>query len=331
MPLKAQAVASRSYAMYFMRVNANKSYDIIDESSEYQAMHVSKKNTISDKAVSDTYGEILTYNGQAANCCFCHANDGTQKSAKEIWGGTSFPYLPHQEDPWTKASGVKGDGHSVGMSQEGAKWAAGNGVSYKDILNFYYPGTTFSTKYNGIGGSSGGNSNTGFPADVDQSSKRTGYIATQTDPLTIRSGPGTSYARVGFAAKGSTVDCYTTTLSTEWLYIVQGSLRGYGHKNYISTTTSGSGYASWQAKYGNNTFVRSSTYSGNVERWQTDINKWYDAQSTKPTNVTRLSVDGKYGSNSISMCTAFQKSIGVSQTGYASPSDKPTLFDLFGR
>lgn len=95
--------------------------------------------------------------------------------------------------------------------------------------------------------------------------------------------------------------------------------------------SSGSGYSTWQEKYGNNTFVQSSSYSGNAERWQTDVNKWYDALPTKPTGVSRLVVDGKYGANSIKMCKAFQKAIGVSQTGYASPSDKPSLFNMYGR
>ena len=82
-------------------------------------------------------------------------------------------------------------------------------------------------------------SGTGFPSDVDISSKQVGYIATQTDPLTIRSGPGTTFGSVGTAAKGSTVDYYTTSLSSQWFYVVQGSLRGYGSVQYIKPYGSG--------------------------------------------------------------------------------------------
>ena len=82
-----------------------------------------------------------------------------------------------------------------------------------------------------VTGGDGGNSGS-FPSDVDTSSKKTGYIATQNDPLTIRSGPGTNYGRVGTVAKGSTVDFYETNNSS-WHYVVQGSLRGYGSATYI--------------------------------------------------------------------------------------------------
>jgi len=41
----------------------------------------------------------------------------------------------------------KGDGHAVGMSQWGAKNRADAGQTYKDILNFYYPGTLLTTSY----------------------------------------------------------------------------------------------------------------------------------------------------------------------------------------
>ncbi|WP_051865632.1 SpoIID/LytB domain-containing protein [Metabacillus indicus] len=39
----------------------------------------------------------------------------------------------------------RGYGHGVGMSQYGAKAMADQGKGYRDILNFYYPGTTFDT------------------------------------------------------------------------------------------------------------------------------------------------------------------------------------------
>jgi len=41
----------------------------------------------------------------------------------------------------------KGDGHAVGMSQWGAKNRADAGQMYKDILNFYYPGTALTSSY----------------------------------------------------------------------------------------------------------------------------------------------------------------------------------------
>jgi hypothetical protein len=57
------------------------------------------------------------------------------------WGGYR-PYLIEQDDPWDAAYLYsKKRGHGVGMSQMGAIYASKQGVSYRDILSFYYPGT----------------------------------------------------------------------------------------------------------------------------------------------------------------------------------------------
>lgn len=40
---------------------------------------------------------------------------------------------------------VRGYGHGVGMSQYGAEYMAKQGASYKEILSWYYPGTTISS------------------------------------------------------------------------------------------------------------------------------------------------------------------------------------------
>lgn len=45
----------------------------------------------------------------------------------------------------TLSISAKGNGHGHGMSQYGAQGAAQQGLSYKQILNFYYPGTTLTT------------------------------------------------------------------------------------------------------------------------------------------------------------------------------------------
>ncbi|AXI30807.1 hypothetical protein CIB87_17940 [Priestia megaterium] len=65
--------------------------------------------------------------------------------------GTSFVksyYITKQEinDDTITLSGL-GFGHGVGMSQYGAQAMAKQGSSYQNILNFYYPSTTFSKQY----------------------------------------------------------------------------------------------------------------------------------------------------------------------------------------
>ena len=57
-------------------------------------------------------------------------------------------YLIAKNDPWDFAAGKKKNGHGVGMSQQGCRWAAKHGFSYKEILNFYYPNTIISINTN---------------------------------------------------------------------------------------------------------------------------------------------------------------------------------------
>lgn len=134
--LKAQAIASRSYACA-QGVLDDKV--ISDSASKAQAFRA-KRNNYSDAnyATKSTEGYILTYNGKPAATYFCHSNGGHCKSSKEVWGGERA-YLVSRADLWTTE---KQNGHCVGMSQVGAITAAKEGVGFRDILNFYYPYTT---------------------------------------------------------------------------------------------------------------------------------------------------------------------------------------------
>lgn len=85
-----------------------------------------------------TAGELLYYNNKIAKCYYSNSNGGRTTSSKERWGGTNYPYLIAQDDPYDNGSG---GGHGVGLSQNGAKNRAAAGHSYKDILSFYFPGT----------------------------------------------------------------------------------------------------------------------------------------------------------------------------------------------
>lgn len=131
----AQAVCARTYTV--TKINS-KGY-ITDESAKDQAFRASRltgyPNTY--EGVKKTAGEILYYNNKIARCYYSSSNGGRTTSSKERWGG-DYPYLISQDDPYDNGSG---NGHGVGMSQLGAKNRAAAGHTYKEILNFYFPGT----------------------------------------------------------------------------------------------------------------------------------------------------------------------------------------------
>ena len=142
--LKAQAVAARTYAA--ARLSPGRPYDV-DDTTKYQAYRKPKKPLPNvERAVRETAGIVAVYAGRFASTVYSASNGGVTRSAKERWG-SNIPYLPHRDDPWNKASGYPRYGHSVGMSQRGAQWAANHGVGFREILAFYYPGTKLVENY----------------------------------------------------------------------------------------------------------------------------------------------------------------------------------------
>lgn len=144
---KAQAVAARTFALYRYQSKGS----ISDKSSTDQAFRASRFSNSyarAHQAVEETKGEVLYYNNKiVTNAHYSAMNGGRTYSSEEKWGGKRA-YLIAQEDPWDYAvSQGKKNGHGVGMSQTGAKYAASIGIKYDEILAFYYPGTEIRKNY----------------------------------------------------------------------------------------------------------------------------------------------------------------------------------------
>lgn len=160
---KAQAVAARTFALNRYKT---KGY-ISDNSSIDQAFRTSRFSLSyarAHQAVEETKGEVLFYNNKlVTNAHYSAMNGGRTYSSEEKWGGKRA-YLIAREDPWDYAlSQGKKNGHGVGLSQTGAKYAASIGVEYRKILDFYYPGTEIRKNYGEIQtivGTTGGKGNT---------------------------------------------------------------------------------------------------------------------------------------------------------------------------
>ena len=105
--LKAQAIVARTYTIY--KITTSKKHeqaDICDKSTCCQAW-ISKENRLKKwkedvanenwnkiiKAVNETAGKIITYNGKPINAFF-HANSGGKTEVPfYVWGGSGYPYL----------------------------------------------------------------------------------------------------------------------------------------------------------------------------------------------------------------------------------------------
>ena len=144
---KAQAVASRTFAVSRGVLEGKV---ISDSASKAQAFRAERNNYSNcNAAVDATAGQVLTYGGNYASTYFSHSNGGRTYSCEEVWG-SKRNYLVARKDPWTQATGQKKNGHGIGLSQVGAKYAAEHGIGYREILSFYYPKTTLITFENKI-------------------------------------------------------------------------------------------------------------------------------------------------------------------------------------
>lgn len=136
---KAQAVACRTFAAS-RGVLEGKA--ISDDAGKAQAYIAARDYyDICNQAAEETAGEILMYGGKYCTTYFSASNGGRTYSCEEVWN-QKRPYLIARKDEWTQKSGKKRNGHGIGLSQAGARYAGEHGINYRDILSFYYPYTT---------------------------------------------------------------------------------------------------------------------------------------------------------------------------------------------
>ena len=136
---KAQAVAARTFAVARGVLDGKA---ISDDASKAQAFRAERNNYKNcNDAAKFTEGLVLKYGGKYCTTYYCHSNGGRTYSCEEVWG-TKRNYLIARKDEWTLASGQKKNGHGIGLSQMGCKYAGAHGIDYREILSFYYPKTT---------------------------------------------------------------------------------------------------------------------------------------------------------------------------------------------
>ncbi len=104
--LKAQAVVARTYTIYKMKNKKHENADICDDPTCCQAW-ISKEERLEKwneedrqsnwekikKAVEETKGKVITYNGEIINAFFHSNSGGTTDTVSSVWGGENLPYL----------------------------------------------------------------------------------------------------------------------------------------------------------------------------------------------------------------------------------------------
>lgn len=125
-------------------------------------------------------------------------------------------------------------GHGVGLSQRGAQQMANQGMSYQDILKFYYPGATIksmgvSAPQDPVNSGTGGSGGT---TTVDTSTPIA--TAVTTGNVTLRQGASTSTTKLDTVPKGTNLYLYAQSGSF-WL-TQYNNKTGYVHDDYVNVS-----------------------------------------------------------------------------------------------
>ena len=96
--LKAQAVVSRTYALWSIARSPYPGFDMRDyESNQMYVGQIQGKPHYAEAARA-TRGEILTWSGQLILAVYSSTCGGTTANNEEVWDGLPHPYLKSQQD-----------------------------------------------------------------------------------------------------------------------------------------------------------------------------------------------------------------------------------------
>jgi stage II sporulation protein D len=100
--LKAQAVAARTYAI--VSLVKGKPFDLYSDWRSQVYYGVDEESPSTTRAVRETRGQVLTYDGLPAQTLYFSSSGGRTRSAVDAYG-TDLPYLVAVDDPWDDVAG----------------------------------------------------------------------------------------------------------------------------------------------------------------------------------------------------------------------------------
>ena len=121
--LKAQAVASRSYAMYQMTATKDREYDVLNTTANQvyltdQELKENWKEEYPEKInkIKETSGEYLTYEGKVINAMFFSTSVGATENSEEVFV-SALPYLRSVDSKWDEASPAYTDTYTFTLEE----------------------------------------------------------------------------------------------------------------------------------------------------------------------------------------------------------------------
>lgn len=107
--LKAQAVAARTYAYKHFGSRESLGFDVYADTKDQVYKGIQGSTSLTDKAVKETSGIVMTYNGEFITAYY-HSTCGGLTETLSTWGKANLPYLKSVPDlkkdgtPWCNES-----------------------------------------------------------------------------------------------------------------------------------------------------------------------------------------------------------------------------------
>ena len=107
--LKAQAVAARTYAYKHFGSRKAQGFDVYADTRDQVYKGIHSASDVTDKAVRETEGVVMTYNGEFITAYY-HSTCGGETEGIATWGRPNHPYLQNKPDirpdgtPWCRES-----------------------------------------------------------------------------------------------------------------------------------------------------------------------------------------------------------------------------------
>ena len=139
--LKAQAVCARTYAVMTTK-HGSDGFDLCATTHCQAYSGVGSATASTDRAVEETAGECLYYDGELAQAYYHSSDGGATEDAENVWG-TDVPYLRGREDPYEAQISIPNYSWTVTYTWEELTWILQNsGYDIGDVVDAYVSETT---------------------------------------------------------------------------------------------------------------------------------------------------------------------------------------------
>ena len=135
--LKAQAVCARTFACLTTKHLSAYGFDVCSSTDCQVYNGVGEATSATDRAVEETEGECLYYDGELAEAYYHSSDGGATEDAENVWG-TDVPYLRGKEDPYEAQTSIPDYSWTVTYTWDELTWVLQNsGYDIGDVVDAY--------------------------------------------------------------------------------------------------------------------------------------------------------------------------------------------------